>query len=251
MGLSSEAAVWREGFTQQGKWMDGWETRRKRIPGHDWCIIRLGLPGMVHGVQLDTSFFTGNFAPRASVQAARLDSDPVIGNRTGDRGVAASEEQLKSAAELRSDTWDTLVEMTPLGAGYKDTCNSYFTVGTGSGQGPYTHIRLNIYPDGAWPGVACSVLPRLLILRHVMDTWTWCRPDLVVCASGTVTPTTVILATLSRQRPVLTWAMVGRLPGDWTDLQCWRLIVPASSRFLAMSGPSSDLVFRELLTILL
>ena len=69
--LKSEAAVWREGFTEQGKWMDGWETRRKRIPGHDWCIIKLGLAGMVHGVQLDTSFFTGNFAPRASVQAAR------------------------------------------------------------------------------------------------------------------------------------------------------------------------------------
>ena len=69
--------------------------------------------------------------------------------------MAASEDQLKSAAELRSDTWDTLVEMTPLGAGYKDTCNSYFSVGNGSGQGPYTHIRLNIFPDG---GVArCRV----------------------------------------------------------------------------------------------
>ena len=53
----------------QGKWMDGWETRRKRIPGHDWCIIKLGLPGRVCGIELDTSFFTGNYAPRASVQA--------------------------------------------------------------------------------------------------------------------------------------------------------------------------------------
>ena len=53
----------------QGKWMDGWETRRKRIPGHDWCIIKLGLPGRVCGIELDTSFFTGNFAPRASIQA--------------------------------------------------------------------------------------------------------------------------------------------------------------------------------------
>ena len=69
--LSPEPAVWREGFTEQGKWMDGWETRRKRIPGHDWCLIKLGLPGLVHGLVLDTSFFTGNFAPRASVQAAK------------------------------------------------------------------------------------------------------------------------------------------------------------------------------------
>ena len=50
--------------------MDGWETRRKRIPGHDWCIIKLGLPGKICGIELDTSFFTGNYAPRASVQAA-------------------------------------------------------------------------------------------------------------------------------------------------------------------------------------
>ena len=69
--------------------------------------------------------------------------------------MAASEDQLKSAEQLGSDKWDTLVEMTPLGAGYKDTCNSYFTIGAGSGQGPYTHIRLNIFPDG---GVArCRV----------------------------------------------------------------------------------------------
>ena len=69
--LVPEAAVWQEGFTEQGKWMDGWETRRKRMPGHDWCIVQLGLPGSVFGVELDTAFFTGNFAPRASVQAAR------------------------------------------------------------------------------------------------------------------------------------------------------------------------------------
>ena len=50
--LSSEEPVWREGFTEQGKWMDGWETRRKRIEGHDWCIIKLGLPGTIHGVML-------------------------------------------------------------------------------------------------------------------------------------------------------------------------------------------------------
>ena len=69
--------------------MDGWETRRKRIPGHDWCLVKLGLAGLVHGVMLDTryydhynddddddddddtSYFTGNYAPRASIQAAK------------------------------------------------------------------------------------------------------------------------------------------------------------------------------------
>lgn len=52
--------------------MDGWETRRRRSPGHDWCIIQLGTPGTLRGVDLDTAFFTGNFAPRVSIQAAYL-----------------------------------------------------------------------------------------------------------------------------------------------------------------------------------
>ena len=57
--LKSEAAVWREGFTEQGKWMDGWETRRKRIEGHDWCIIQLGLVGEISVVDICTDHFTG------------------------------------------------------------------------------------------------------------------------------------------------------------------------------------------------
>jgi allantoicase len=48
-------------FTDRGKWMDGWETRRRRTPGYDWCIIRLGLPGILRGVLADTSFFRGNY----------------------------------------------------------------------------------------------------------------------------------------------------------------------------------------------
>ena len=47
-------------YTDNGKWMDGWESRRRRTPGFDWCIIRLGLPGIVRGVMVDTSFFRGN-----------------------------------------------------------------------------------------------------------------------------------------------------------------------------------------------
>lgn len=59
-------------FTLYGKWMDGWETQRKRIPGHDWCIIKLGIPGVIKGLDIDTSFFTGNYPPKVSVQAASL-----------------------------------------------------------------------------------------------------------------------------------------------------------------------------------
>lgn len=55
--------------------MDGWETRRRRLPGHDWCIIKLGVPGVIRGIDVDTSFFTGNYAPRYSIQAAYLSKE--------------------------------------------------------------------------------------------------------------------------------------------------------------------------------
>src|SRR5213082_1299508 len=48
-------------YTEQGKWMDGWETRRRRSPGYDWCILRLGLPGVIRGFNVDTNHFVGNF----------------------------------------------------------------------------------------------------------------------------------------------------------------------------------------------
>ena len=71
--LKIEAPVWKEGlFTEFGKWMDGWETRRKRTAGHDWCLMKLGLEGVIRGVEADTSFFTGNQVPRISIQAANL-----------------------------------------------------------------------------------------------------------------------------------------------------------------------------------
>lgn len=69
--LQSDDAVFEPGvFTPFGKLMDGWESARRREKGHDWCIIRLGIPGIIRGLLIDTSHFTGNFAPRVSVQAA-------------------------------------------------------------------------------------------------------------------------------------------------------------------------------------
>ena len=59
--LVAAAPVWLEGkFTERGKWMDGWETRRRRTPGHDWAIVRLGAPVIVRGDVIDTAFVTGN-----------------------------------------------------------------------------------------------------------------------------------------------------------------------------------------------
>ncbi|HNF38164.1 MAG TPA: hypothetical protein PLC45_05805, partial [Chitinophagaceae bacterium] len=54
-------------YTDRGKWMDGWESRRKRTEGHDWCIIELATSGKIHGVDIDTNHFLGNHPPHASV----------------------------------------------------------------------------------------------------------------------------------------------------------------------------------------
>src|SRR3954462_13565611 len=77
--IKATAPEWREGvYTERGKWMDGWETRRRRTPGHDCAIIRLGMPGIVRGVVIDTSFFTGNYPPRASVEACSIFGSPPV-----------------------------------------------------------------------------------------------------------------------------------------------------------------------------
>ncbi|XP_061785074.1 allantoicase isoform X1 [Nerophis lumbriciformis] len=132
-------------FTQFGKWMDGWETRRKRTPGHDWCLIQLGVPGLVYGVDVDTSYFTGNHPPHVSIQGACLEQEPNL-SLEGDRtGMAASDSQLASAAKLRSEAWPELVGMSELKPGYSDCCHNYFLVHF---THRVTHLRLNLYPDG-------------------------------------------------------------------------------------------------------
>ena len=78
--LKPEAPVFDpDRYTDRGKEMDGWETRRRREPGHDWCIVRLGVPGIVRGVVVDTSFFRGNYPDRCSVEGAVVDGDDVHG----------------------------------------------------------------------------------------------------------------------------------------------------------------------------
>jgi allantoicase len=62
-------------YDENGKWMDGWESRRKRTPGHDWCVIRLGVPGIVAGFEIDTRHFTGNYPPGAEIEVCRSDDN--------------------------------------------------------------------------------------------------------------------------------------------------------------------------------
>jgi len=114
-------------FTAQGKWMDGWETRRRRTPGHDWCVIRLGLPGRVRGVVVDTSFFKGNYPERCSIEACDLGAAPY-----------KNENQSVSSEQL---PWVELLPESPLAG---DTQNRFEI----DRPGRFTHLRLNIFPDG-------------------------------------------------------------------------------------------------------
>lgn len=109
-------------YTEFGKWMDGWETRRKRVPGYDWCLIQLGLPGVIRGVNVDTNHFIGNFPEYASVDALEVQGQP-------------------SPEELQKATWTELVPRTKLVGGTQN----YLPVAS---ERRWTHLRLNIYPDG-------------------------------------------------------------------------------------------------------
>src|SRR5881409_3319397 len=75
--LKASAPIFIEGkYTDLGKWMDGWESRRRRTPGFDWCIIRLGLSGIIRGVVVDTSHFKGNYPEQCSIEARTIEGHP-------------------------------------------------------------------------------------------------------------------------------------------------------------------------------
>ena len=123
--LKATPAEWREGaYTERGKWMDGWETRRRRTPGYDWAIIHLGAPGVVRGVVIDTAFFRGNYPESASIEACEVSGTP-------------SPEELMGA----STSWRMLLPQSPL---LGDTQNAFVL----DDNGRVTHLRLNIFPDG-------------------------------------------------------------------------------------------------------
>ena len=109
-------------FGHKGQVMDGWETRRRREPGSDWAVVRLGVPGIVRGVVVDTSYFTGNYPPEISLEGAAVDGYP-------------------SPEELQGADWTPLVPRSPARG---DTRNTYPVQGS-----PWvTHVRLRQYPDG-------------------------------------------------------------------------------------------------------
>jgi allantoicase len=75
--LNPEPSVFIPGkYDLNGKWMDGWETRRKRSNGNDWSIIQLFKPGIIRGFDVDTSHFTGNFAPAVAIHGCFENDEP-------------------------------------------------------------------------------------------------------------------------------------------------------------------------------
>jgi allantoicase len=124
-------------YTSRGKWMDGWESRRRRTPGHDWCVVQLGMRGMIRGVNVGTQFFTGNFPAACSIDACDLPD---------------------GAKRLRPESapW---IEILPKQTLRGDSDNLFDVHSTR----PWTHVRLNIFPDG---GVA-----RLRVYGEVSIDW--------------------------------------------------------------------------------
>ncbi|XP_049870195.1 probable inactive allantoicase [Pectinophora gossypiella] len=146
--ISDSEPIWiGDKYTEFGKWMDGWETRRKRIAGHDWCILKLATKCVIRGLLVDTAFFTGNYAPKYSIQAACLtpEEEVVIPERHSQMGAACTERDLEQIRRLNSEKWDEIVPITALRPGYEDTRLNYQKVVSDEA---YTHIRVNMYPDG-------------------------------------------------------------------------------------------------------
>ncbi len=110
---------WRAGvYDDHGKWMDGWESRRRRDGGHDYCVLKLAAPSTLAALDIDTRYFTGNFPPFASVQACRVDAEPTA---------ATAWTELLARAALQGDQ------------------HNFFEL---QSSGIWTHLKLNIYPDG-------------------------------------------------------------------------------------------------------
>jgi allantoicase len=166
--LKPQEAVFIEGkYTDRGKWMDGWESRRRRDyayttpgphPDFDSAIIRLGLPGIVRAVVVDTAFFTGNYPAACAIEGASIEGHP-------------------SLATLLSDaiSWTEILPRAQ--ASLKGGSKNIFEIAS---EQRFTHLRFHIYPDG---GVA-----RLRVHGDVLPAAQWMgsrsRPQLVDLAAA-------------------------------------------------------------------
>ncbi len=122
-------------YTDRGKWMDGWESRRKRVEGYDWCVIKLGAQGIIHGLNVCTRHFAGNAPQKVSIEACNQVTAP------------------------NGDTqWTEILSTTDV----SPDSDNFFDIANGDA---WTHLRLNIFPDG---GVA-----RLRVYGEPVIDWNW------------------------------------------------------------------------------
>ncbi|MBL0048503.1 MAG: allantoicase [Bacteroidetes bacterium] len=142
-------------YTDRGKWMDGWESRRKRTPGHDWCIIQLATSGKIHGVDIDTNFFLGNHPPHASIEACTIQGEKDI-------------EKMEAENKIQ---WKEILPKSPLNPGSQN----FYEI---ADREIYTHLKLHIYPDG---GVA-----RLKVYGEVFKDWSVVKADDVIDLAAAV-----------------------------------------------------------------
>lgn len=155
--LNPEAAVFIPGkYDANGKWMDGWETRRKRSTGHDYAIVQLMRAGVVHGVDIDTSHFTGNYPPAAALEACYSD-DPLH----------------------PSTEWQVLLPAV----GLQGNQHHYHAI---SDSRAWTHLRLNIFPDG---GIA-----RLRVYGQPAVDWSAMAEDALVDLAAAENGGTIVAA---------------------------------------------------------
>ncbi len=145
-------------YTERGKWMDGWETRRRRTPGHDWCVVQLGLRGIIKQVDIDTNHFLGNHPPFASLDALCL-----------------TNKFPNDADAVEALSWTPILAQSPLQPGSQNL----FAL---TSDETWTHVRLNIIPDG---GVA-----RFRVYGVVVPDWSKLKPgelvDLAAVENGGV-----------------------------------------------------------------
>ena len=136
---ASEPIFLADEYTDRGKWMDGWESRRRRIPGNDFCIIRLASTGVIEGIDIDTRHFKGNAPMEVSVE-----------------GVMVDQFKMGIKSLINKVNW---LEILPRAEIDPDKHN-FFRIHSSD---IFSHIRLQIYPDG---GVA-----RLRAYGKVYKNW--------------------------------------------------------------------------------
>lgn len=138
--LADEPAVFHPGrYDENGKWMDGWETRRRRGPGHDHAVIALATPGRIRGFDVDTAYFTGNFPTACAIEACHALEGP--DDRT---------------------PWVELLGPSPLGP----SAQHFFDCAS---NGLYSHVRLRIYPDGGVARLRVYGIPTLVPAEGPID----------------------------------------------------------------------------------